>query len=258
MDFPGHIIKLGETDKAIVTAIVTALRQRGIDVPTKSVGFDAGLKGAVKLFQAQHHDAQNRPLQIDGTVGPLTWAALFGAKASPPATGAAALALAVAVTQIGEMEDPVGSNRGQQVDAYQIAAGLTLPAAGKPGFFWCMAFVHWCFATATTEAGIANPFPRTAGCLDAWNKVKRATPNRLISRQQAIASPAIVKPGMVFILDFGGSAGHTGFVTDNIGGALRTIEGNSNPDGSRNGIGVFELNRRKVTEASLKGFIDFT
>ena len=47
-------------------------------------------------------------------------------------------------------------------------------------------------------------------------------------------------------------------IPGSIGGALRTVEGNSNPTGSSNGIGVFELNRRNVMNADLKGFLDFT
>jgi NAD(P)-dependent dehydrogenase (short-subunit alcohol dehydrogenase family) len=40
--------------------------------------------------------------------------------------------------------------------------------------------------------------------------------------------------------------------------ALKTVEGNTNPTGSSNGLGVFELNRRKVMDPTLKGFLDFT
>ncbi|OYY90695.1 MAG: hypothetical protein B7Y45_06935 [Sphingomonas sp. 28-66-16] len=150
------------------------------------------------------------------------------------------------------MEVPLGSNRGPMVDKYLASVGLS------PGLFWCMAFVHFCFKQAADTRGIANPFPKTGGVLAAWNKVKSASPARIVTAAQALADPARVKPGFVFILDHGGGLGHTGFVKEIQGGALRTVEGNSNPDGSRNGIGVFEINRRKLTEPHLKGFLDFT
>jgi hypothetical protein len=73
-----------------------------------------------------------------------------------------------------------------------------------------------------------------------------------------LANPALVKPGMVFILDHGSGLGHTGFVRQSVAGALITVEGNTNNDGTSNGIGVFELKRRKIIDASLKGFLDFT
>jgi hypothetical protein len=119
------------------------------------------------------------------------------------------------------------------------------------GQFWCMAFVHWCFMKAAEQKGVRNPFPRTAGCADAWNKTRSIrTP-----KNDAIRDPSLVVPGSIFILDFGGGHGHTGFIETSIAGALKTVEGNTNTDGSSNGIGVFELSRRNVMDRSLKGFI---
>jgi hypothetical protein len=246
MNYPGRIVKLNEADATVVRAIADRLRALGYTVTSPAGRFDSALKSVVRLFQSQHVDALARPLAADGEVGPMTWAALFGAPA--PTTGAASLAaaaLAVAIAEIGTMEDPVGSNRGRRVEEYLASTGL------GGGFFWCMAFVHFCFMTAAKQRGVPNPFPRTAGCIDAWN---RASAFR-ITRQAALQSPDRVVPGAVFIFDYGNGAGHTGFVRSSVGGALRTVEGNSNPDGSRNGIGVFEINRRNIANAGLRGFI---
>ena len=60
---------------------------------------------------------------------------------------------------------------------------------------------------------------------------------------------------MVFVHDYGNSKGHTGFVRAAAGGALRTIEGNADPQGGRNGLAVLEVNKRNVMDQSLKGFI---
>lgn len=256
MNFPGRIIKIKETNSSIVKDIAKGLLAKGYPSTSPPGVFDKSFQSVVKLYQSQNADLFGRPLESDGEVGSLTWGSIFGAPSvNPVPTGAAAPALAVAVSQLGVMEVPLGSNRGPQVDQYQIATGLALPAGNKPGFFWCMAFVYWCFQQA---GGGATSFPKTAGCLDAWNKVKSKSPQRILTRAQAMANPALVRPGMVFILDHGGGAGHTGFVRQSLSGALRTVEGNTNPTGSSNGLGVFELNRRKVMDSSLKGFLDFT
>ncbi|MBY0519468.1 MAG: CHAP domain-containing protein [Sphingomonas sp.] len=253
MIFPGRLIRIGEQDGTVIDAIVTRLAEQGYRLETPPNGYDRTLASLVKLFQSQHLDADGRPLLADGVVGPLSWGALFGATAIVAAgDGIASAALAVAISQIGQMEDPVGSNRGPMVDRYLASVGL------DPGLFWCMAFVHFCFQTAAADRGIPSPFPKTGGCLDAWNRVKRNAPGRIVTKAEGIADPARIKPGLVFILDHGGGLGHTGFVRSIIGGALHTVEGNSNPDGSRNGIGVFDIKRRKITDAELKGFLDFT
>jgi hypothetical protein len=257
MSFPGRIIKVGETDENLVRQIATALAGRGY-VPRKPLTpgkFDSNLKSLIKLYQTQNVDIFGRRLEDDGEIGRMTWGSLFGADAvNIPPTGFAGLALGIAISQLGVLEQPLGSNRGKMVDDYQQAVGLTL-IDGKPGFFWCMAFVYWCFLKAGNGT---TPFPKTAGCLDAWNRVYKKAPGRLVTRAAAIADPLLVKPGMVFILDHGGGAGHTGFVRQSSGGALKTVEGNTNVNGSNNGLGVFELNSRNVMNKSLKGFIDFT
>ncbi len=61
---------------------------------------------------------------------------------------------------------------------------------------------------------------------------------------------------MIFVLDFGGGAGHTGFVEGVQGGRLVTLEGNTNDDGSREGVGVFRRTGRKIVSIN-RGFIDY-
>ena len=62
-----------------------------------------------------------------------------------------------------------------------------------------------------------------------------------------------VKVGSIFIINHGNGMGNTGIVTNRNGGSINTIEGNSNPSGSSNGIGVFAL-QRKIANIN-KGFI---
>ena len=246
MDYPGHVVRIGETDSVVVKSIAARLTALGYATTSPAGLFDAGFKQIVKVFQAQHVDSQGMPLLADGEIGPLTWGSLFGS--TPVQTEGHLLAqraLQFAVSQIGVREEPVGSNQGPMVNEYLKSTGT------PPGSFWCMAFVHWCFMKAATELGVPNSFPRTAGCLDAWSRAQAFR----ITASQAKANPALVVPGSVFIFDFGGSLGHTGIVEAATGGTLQTIEGNSNTDGSSNGIGVFRLNSRSVMSKSLKGFL---
>lgn len=49
------------------------------------------------------------------------------------------------MTQVGQKEQPAGSNRGPMVDKYQEADGLTNP---NYGYAWCASFINWCYKRA--------------------------------------------------------------------------------------------------------------
>jgi hypothetical protein len=167
--------------------------------------------------------------------------------------------LAIAASQVGQMEVPPLSNRGPQVDEYLRAVGIDPEHSSSDGRNWCMAFVYWSFRTASRTLGGPCPLPRSAGCLDHWNRAARVPGARRIARAAAYADASLVKPGLVFILDLGAGHGHTGIVERAMeGGRLVTIEGNTNDDGSRTGVGVFRLQRRKLSDRSLKGFVDYS
>jgi hypothetical protein len=267
MDYPKRVIQSGESNARIVKAIQTRLVETGATagtggsasgaasgVPSKRGSAFAvnGVYGpkttaAVKLFQSTHRDQMGNPLTMDGKVGAITWAILFGLDKVPVqedgGTGLLAEAVKVAATQVGVMETPEGSNGGPEVDAYLASVGL------GTGFYWCASFVYWCFRTAAANLGRANPVFKTAGCLNHWNK----TQGRKIPAAEAVANPGLVKPGHIFILNHGAGMGHTGLVESVEGGFLHTIEGNSDPEGGSNGIGVFRLERKIA--AINQGFI---
>jgi hypothetical protein len=137
-------------------------------------------------------------------------------------------AIEIALSQEGVREE--SENRGPRVDAYLRAAGV------GPGNPWCAAFVYWCIEQAAGKLALANPFPRTAYCPDILNWANE--------RDLLTGSP---EPGDVFLRigEVGGEtrACHTGFVTHTSGDHFGTIEGNTNIDGSREGIGVFLRSR---------------
>jgi hypothetical protein len=77
-----------------------------------------------------------------------------------------------------------------------------------------------------------------------------------IAASEADNTPGLVKPGMVFVIDSGGGHGHMGLIKQVDGDVLTTIEGNTNNDGSRDGIGVFERNGRTISHINL-GFLNY-
>jgi len=261
MKYPGYTIKMGETDARIVKALKAALNKalalkggEAIVLDADNPSFGPRMKQAVQLFQARHLDDQNQPLKIDGEVGSLTWAALFGAARVPQVDQvkdsflSLVLAEAGLAADAGVREQPKNSNRGPEVDVYLKRAGV------PPGLAWCCAFTYWCFDEAAKKAGRANPMFKTAGCLAHWNNAEKKGARRIPARDvQADAS--LVKPGMVFIMDFGGGLGHTGFVERVEGGYIHTIEGNTDASQSREGGGVYRL-QRKINSVG-KGFIDY-
>ena len=153
--------------------------------------------------------------------------------------------LTIAHGEIGVKETPPGSNRGPRVEEYLKSVHL------GAGFPWCAAFVYWCFEQASVSLNRVNPLPRTAGCLDHWNK----TNGLKISSQRAVAHPSLIEPGDIFIIKFHGIRGHTGIVTDISGDYIRTIEGNTNMFQSFEGIGVME-HQRRIDDINV-GFIKY-
>ena len=117
-----------------------------------------------------------------------------------------------------------GENRGQVVEHFLAAVGQS------PGQPWCAAFVSW----VGQQAVPGWPLPLTAGCQVLFSSAARL----------GFIQPA-PSPGSVFLLwrPQLGRFGHTGFVLGPSGSAWRTIEGNTNPDGGREGFGVFERTR---------------
>lgn len=144
-------------------------------------------------------------------------------------------ALKIAQSQIGKQEFPKGSNAGTDVEKYLKSVGL-----GK-GYSWCMAFVYWCVLEASIQLTTNNPLKKTGGVLEQWNTID--SKYKKVEPQQ----------GDIFIMDYGKGQGHTGFVEKVLlDGKIKTIEGNTNDDGSREG---YKVCRRVREIKSCKGFI---
>jgi hypothetical protein len=145
-----------------------------------------------------------------------------------------AILLTLARKELGVKETPPGSNRGPRVEEYLHSVHL------GPGYAWCAAFVYWLFEQASASLNRVNPLPRTASCLDHWNK----TNGEKITAWQVLADPSLIMPGDIFIIRKTGIHGHTGIVTGVLDGYIHTIEGNTNSFHAAEGDGVLELQRR--------------
>lgn len=144
-------------------------------------------------------------------------------------------ALAQAITQLGQHENPLGSNWGKPVQDYLKSVGINFPAS------WCMAFVYWCFEQVSEGK---NPLVKTGGVLNAWNKADK--------KYRVTDNP---QPGDIFIMNFGKGLGHTGIVEKTDANFIYTIEGNSNDSGSREGI---EVCRKQRPKTKIVGYLRYT
>lgn len=143
----------------------------------------------------------------------------------------------VAESELGVQEIPRCSNGGLDVEKYLKSVGL---GKGNP---WCMAFVYWVVKESFAKHALATPLVKTGGVLRQWNEVPK--------RYKFVKDP---QPGDIFIMDFGGGFGHTGFVTSVANGRIQTIEGNSNSTGSREGQEVCRNPKGRLL-TSIKGYV---
>jgi hypothetical protein len=250
MNYPGQTIQLQSFDIASVKAIQQQLNEKGCGPVNVNGDYDLETCHAVMLFQTRFNDVNGNPLDADGIVGPITWAALFGTKnikpiITPP-NNLLTTVLNVARSQIGVIEFPPGSNGGPGVNKYHDAAGI------QHGERWSMAFVYWCFNHACVNLEIVNPVYRTGDVLEGWRKAK----GKILTNHDAKVNTSLILPGQVFIISTGGGYGHAGLVEKNENGLLTTIEGDICMNSRDGAIGVFRRTGRIIDTINI-GFIQF-
>ena len=257
MNYPG-LLKRGSSGNAVrqlqrrlLELGYRVLGQRG---KTLSADGDFGpvTEEAVVEFQMQSVDRQGQPLTADGKVGPVTWEVLFDetvvdlVRPRPGRSRASRLmgrALEVALAEVGVREVPRNSNRGEKVEQYLASVGL------DPGLSWCAAFAYWCVREASESEGYDEvPLIRTGWTPSIWTWAQRR--ESFLLPDDVMAANAKLEPGCLFLLHgtVNGTARvkHVGFVESGDGAFVKTVEGNTNKAGSREGGGVYQL-RRKVS-----------
>ncbi len=113
------------------------------------------------------------------------------------------------------------SNTGVEVNRYLKTAGVD---SGNP---WCAAAVYTWIDDAAKALNVSNPYLRSAYCPDIGDWARR----RHILKSQPQA-------GDVFLQMHSNGFHHTGFVIEASNGSFRTLEGNTNSDGGREGYEV--------------------
>lgn len=142
----------------------------------------------------------------------------------------------VALKEVGVTEVN-GTNCGPRVDEYKASTWLN-PKVGWP---WCAAFVCWCFREALVVAGIKETKtfkrPRTAGAWDFenWSLEQDESTNTKKPHKGDIQS------GDILIFTFS----HIGIAlsSPDKNGNLRSVEGNTDGAGSREGGAVLKKTR---------------
>lgn len=152
--------------------------------------------------------------------------------------------ITIAQSQVGVMEEG-GNNRGSKIREYQSATEIAPDA-----WPWCAAFTDWCIREWLKDASVVSWLslknktpeewrPKTAAAygLVSWAKQRPNTTNIYDETQTA-------KAGDIVTFDFS----HVGFVVEDMGSQLITIEGNTNGRGLRDsefGDGVWRKVRQK-------------
>lgn len=143
--------------------------------------------------------------------------------------------LACARRELGQVEDPAGSNLVKYASAY-----------GLDGYPWCVMFLWWVFRAAGAE-GLFCFGEKTASCTVLRNRYQA----------RGALYTAGPKPGDIVILNFSGTDDpeHCGLVVGVLGdGSIETIEGNTSPgaEGSQDNGGCVALKNRRG--AQILGF----
>lgn len=138
----------------------------------------------------------------------------------------------VAQLFVGWVRETTGRNDGPWVEAIQRTTG------NKRGDPWCASFVNFVLDIAYRDL---NPLPATASCDELLRFAK--------DRDLLMKTSTGVVPGDVFlVMRNPDDAIHTGIITGvGPGGLIRTIEGNTNREGSREGNGVWARERSSAS-----------
>ena len=142
------------------------------------------------------------------------------------------LMASIARSKVGVREVPKNSNRGSDVEEFQRATWLD-----GSGWAWCAAFVCW-VVKQIQDRGVDLKFkrPLTAGAWDFERWAREQTlPVKLHKPRTKI------KKGDIVVFTFS----HIGIaVEDEANGYVKTVEGNTDSSGTREGGGVYEQKRK--------------
>lgn len=197
-------------------------------------------RGEARLIQVGLRELGYYSGTTQGLPGPKTHAAYrayLDDQARPQESFADVLAR-VALGEVGTREE--GHNGGPRVREYQAATWYE----GGP-WPWCAAFVCWCFREAMTavQPGIQRPTTPGAWAFEKWARKAGAELIKPVGEKLA-------KRGDIVVFTFS----HVGIVCEDQlepGDYIKTVEGNTNAAGAREGDGVWQKSRKAKHVRSL-------
>jgi hypothetical protein len=140
-----------------------------------------------------------------------------------------------ALSKVGVREQG-GNNKGPGLREF-FAADSYKPNATDDGYAWCAAFVCWVIMTAIIGLLVTFKRPTTPGAW-AFEKWALAQDNSVRSRKNP-GSDILRGDIVVFKISHIGVA----VSAPNAAGYFYTVEGNTGPDGGRDGDGVYRKRR---------------
>lgn len=140
------------------------------------------------------------------------------------------------------------TNSSKEIDQFLRYVGL------NPGYAWCMAYAQFTFNQACRSAGVKPTALHKGASVRTVFRQTRLKGKRLPSKFAGERGQMMcfMKPRTAF--------GHVAIVTQRLSdGKLRTIEGNTGPDGGRDGDGVYRKVRpiRGYPGLRTEGFLRF-
>ncbi|CAB4171671.1 Peptidoglycan binding-like [uncultured Caudovirales phage] len=194
-------------------------------------------RGQVKKFQKAHG------LHADGIVGPITTRAL-NAPGVQASKGERARAVKWALSRVGIVEHPAGSNQGPYITSWQELSGY--PGGGVA---WCQCFVNASAYVGTRKR--LNPASLGGYTVSVVSMAGRGEHGlKRVSLEAA-------RPGdwVYFNWPGGDSVDHVGLFLSRNGSTVHTLEGNTSAEGSlgsqSNGGGVFKRTRDRSLIAAV-------
>jgi hypothetical protein len=167
---------------------------------------ESGLSGTSGLSGVSGTSSVYGSQSLDGVVGSQGLTSTAAAGNSSPG----ARIVAIAESQLGQTEQPPGSNESPAIAQYRTAT-----AGAVPGAPWCAYFASWVSSQAGEPIGAGGQGAGAVGDVWSWaQSTGRAIPN----------GPGVVpQPGDLIV--FGDE--HVGIVRDVLpNGQIQTIEGN--------------------------------